>query len=380
MLDHTPSRWKLIPAVAFTAGAVAFGGSRLYAEVSATQPADATQRDGADAATHAPAFLGVAVVERPAPAADPQRLSPVLVVSEVHPGSPADGAGVRPGDVLLKLDDQALVAPVQLARLVQDREPGSKASLTVVRDGDTQTLDATLAPRPQGLARIDQPAAGQAMPQNFRMIPADPFGDPGALGEARPVDMEQMFREMEARMQEMRQRLQNAPQMRIDLNQLAPAGPDGQPQGNVSVLTHSDGRLTVTLTTTAQGRRLKAVDNVGKVLFDGPIDTDEQMKAVPDDVRQPAPREPARRAAADRPAPRGVTRSASIYRHTPPSTRRPSARVGDFSLGRLHRRVPLQRDASYQTTRRRICLVRARSVSDRGAPCTRPTGRSRSRL
>ncbi len=293
MPDHTPSRWKLIPAVALTAGAVAFGGSRLYAEASATQPAPpqatAPRAGGHDAEANrrAPAFLGVAVAE--SPAADPQRLSPVLVVSDVHPGSPADEAGVRPGDVLLKLDDQTLVAAVQLARLVQDREPGSKASLTVERDGDTQTLDATLAPRPQGLARIDQPAAGQEMPQNFRMIPVEPFGDPGALGGARPVDMEQMFREMEARMQEMRQRLQIVPQFRMDPNQLAPGGPEGQPEGSVSVLTHSDGKLTVTLTTTAEGRRLKAVNHTGKVLFEGPIDTDEQMKAVPDDVRELLP-------------------------------------------------------------------------------------------
>ena len=279
MFSSAASPWKLIPAVALTAGAVAFGGSPLYAEVAATQPAE--QQQPADMAAPAPAFLGVAVAEAPAGVIDARRSAPVLVVSDVHPGSPADEAGLKPGDLLLQLDDQLLLHPVQLARLVQEREPGSDATLTVERDGEALSLTATLTPRPDELARFhERPGQALAFPEGFRMIPAEPFGN------AQRPDIDRMFRDMEQQMRDMREQLQNGPRLHLDLDKIAPGD---LPQASKSVITHSDGNLTATVTTTPDGRHLEAVDAEGKVLFDGPIDTEEQLQAVPDAVRKLLP-------------------------------------------------------------------------------------------
>ena len=45
-----------------------------------------------------------------------------------------------------------------------------------------------------------------------------------------------------------------------------------------------DGQTTLEVTRKDNSKHLKATDKDGKVLFDGAIDTDEQRKAIPDDV------------------------------------------------------------------------------------------------
>ena len=47
-----------------------------------------------------------------------------------------------------------------------------------------------------------------------------------------------------------------------------------------------DGEHDLKISTRAGKRHLVAKDSGGKVLFDGPIDTDEQLKAVPEPIRK----------------------------------------------------------------------------------------------
>ena len=56
-----------------------------------------------------------------------------LVVSNVEPGSPASRAGLRPGDVLLELDEKPLRAVADLSTAWEKAE--GKTSLLVWRDG-----------------------------------------------------------------------------------------------------------------------------------------------------------------------------------------------------------------------------------------------------
>jgi len=53
---------------------------------------------------------------------------------------------------------------------------------------------------------------------------------------------------------------------------------------STSVATRSDGEHTLTLTTTDGDRRLVAKDAAGKTLFDGPVNTEEERKAVPPEI------------------------------------------------------------------------------------------------
>ncbi len=66
------------------------------------------------------------------------------VISKVEPGSAADKAGLRAGDVLLGIDADAVTDAGQVAAIVSSHRPGEAVKLRVWRDHREQTLSATL--------------------------------------------------------------------------------------------------------------------------------------------------------------------------------------------------------------------------------------------
>jgi S1-C subfamily serine protease len=65
--------------------------------------------------------------------------SGILVVS-IEPGSPAEKAGLKEGDVIIRYEGQDLTEINDLHRLLTDKEVGVKASLTVIRHAEMVTL------------------------------------------------------------------------------------------------------------------------------------------------------------------------------------------------------------------------------------------------
>ena len=65
-------------------------------------------------------------------------------VVSVAPGSAAADAGLQPGDIVTTVDDRPISSSTELTAAVRSRTPGDEISLTVQRDGDTQTVDVTL--------------------------------------------------------------------------------------------------------------------------------------------------------------------------------------------------------------------------------------------
>lgn len=77
--------------------------------------------------------------------------SGVLVRSFVNDAagvSPAQKAGLQAGDVITKVDGTTVTDNNDLAGALQNKAPGSKVSLTVVRGTSTQTISVTLGERP----------------------------------------------------------------------------------------------------------------------------------------------------------------------------------------------------------------------------------------
>lgn len=62
------------------------------------------------------------------------------LVARVESGSPAQAAGVAPGDVIVGFNGRAIASPNELLARVSELEPGAQARLTVQRDGATRTL------------------------------------------------------------------------------------------------------------------------------------------------------------------------------------------------------------------------------------------------
>lgn len=119
-------------------GACASGTEPVAASAPAAPPAPS----GLDAeSASARPWLGVELTAEPPGQAG-------VGIRGVVPGSPAAFAGVRAGDVLLRLDGRAVQGPADVVRSVTGRRVGERVGL-VLRRGDRERLLAvTLAPRP----------------------------------------------------------------------------------------------------------------------------------------------------------------------------------------------------------------------------------------
>jgi serine protease Do len=62
------------------------------------------------------------------------------IVASVGDGSPAAGAGVKSGDIIVAVNGKPTETPKAVSRAIADLAPGDKATLTLWRDGKTQDL------------------------------------------------------------------------------------------------------------------------------------------------------------------------------------------------------------------------------------------------
>ena len=66
------------------------------------------------------------------------------LVKSVEEGSPAEKAGIREGDVIVRYHGESVLGASQLARLVRETPPGRTVPIEVIREGAVQKLAATL--------------------------------------------------------------------------------------------------------------------------------------------------------------------------------------------------------------------------------------------
>ncbi|WP_062644704.1 S1C family serine protease [Streptomyces maremycinicus] len=67
--------------------------------------------------------------------------------SAVESGGPAAQAGLKPGDVIVKLDDMVIDSGPTLIGEIWTHQPGDKVTITYERDGKSHTVDLTLGSR-----------------------------------------------------------------------------------------------------------------------------------------------------------------------------------------------------------------------------------------
>ncbi|MGW4766343.1 S1C family serine protease, partial [Streptomyces pseudogriseolus] len=65
----------------------------------------------------------------------------------VDPGGPADKAGLKPGDVITKLDDRVIDSGPTLIGEIWTHKPGDEVTITYERGGKEHTTELTLGSR-----------------------------------------------------------------------------------------------------------------------------------------------------------------------------------------------------------------------------------------
>jgi putative serine protease PepD len=88
------------------------------------------------------AFLGVTSQDGSASDGSSQRAG--AQIASVSPGTPAAEAGLQEGDVVVKVDDDAVSSSEALVASIRERAVGDTVELTVLREGRSVTLTATL--------------------------------------------------------------------------------------------------------------------------------------------------------------------------------------------------------------------------------------------
>jgi len=76
------------------------------------------------------------------------------LVNEVQPNTPADQAGIKPYDVIRKVNGEPTRSAAEVMRKIASYPPGTTVSVEIIRNGQTMTIPVTLAERdPDLLAR-----------------------------------------------------------------------------------------------------------------------------------------------------------------------------------------------------------------------------------
>ena len=86
-----------------------------------------------------------------------------VLVNEVFERDPAALAGIKPGDVITKVDGALVDTPNRLSRLVATLDPGATANVEVVRDGKRMVLKVALSERRDTVVTASLPQARSEM-------------------------------------------------------------------------------------------------------------------------------------------------------------------------------------------------------------------------
>jgi len=250
---------------------------------------------GRDKAPKVPAiFLGVETSQVPTVVSEQLGLSKGfgLVVEYVLPNSPAAAAGVQQNDILKMLNDQILIEPSQLRKLLQTFSDGADVTLTILRKGQEQKVTVKLTKKER--------------PQRHSWTPGDKheghwdFDDTGDFGEQMQGLKEQLQEQLgaqrgmirgavtkahEAARRAREDARRAAREIRILSQDHGALKATRIDLGNAQIVFSDDkGEMKVE---NVDGKKLlTAKDPQGKLLFSGPVETKEDRDKMPADVRE----------------------------------------------------------------------------------------------
>jgi vacuolar-type H+-ATPase subunit H len=253
-----------------------------------------------------------------------------LVVDYVVPDGPAAAAGVQQNDILKMLNDQILMEPDQLSKLIRSYQEGTNVTLTILRKNAETKITVKLGKkevrqRDHDFGMMDMEDFNEKMKDfNEKMKDFKVDFNPGAgpdiretvrtaqreaaraRAEARERAREQVQRvreeaqrnrEQAQRAREEAQRAREEAQRARDNSRREPGQMHlfSQDKGTMKSTTIDLGKATIVfsddkgelkLETVAGKKILTAKDPQGKLLFSGPVDSKEEIDKMPPEVRE----------------------------------------------------------------------------------------------
>ena len=146
-----------------------------------------------------------------------------VLVASVEAGSPADKAGIRVGDVVTRVDGEAVEGPHDLRMALRDAEDGQAATVELWRGGKAQTVTANLERRERTEIDLAPMFIRKGRPGEPMMLKIDPekMGEqfemelkPGAAHpglirlRGREEELEKRLAELEKRIKELEKQLE----------------------------------------------------------------------------------------------------------------------------------------------------------------------------
>jgi hypothetical protein len=211
------------------------------------------------------AFLGVSTSPAPLALLKQLKIKTGLVIDAIVPGSPADTAGLKPQDIIQKLDDQILLNASQLEGLIRIHNAGDSVTLSLLHEGDHTTATAKLVEHVLLVAQEADPS--KTTESVLKMFPID--------GGAT---------DLPAKMKIYTDQPNANPNVRV---QVFTGG--SATSSNSNGVTHfqsqySDGKYQLTMNRQGDRHILTIKDSDGKELFAGPVDTAAEQNVIPADL------------------------------------------------------------------------------------------------
>jgi len=104
-----------------------------------------------------------------------------IYVLEVSPQGAADEAGLKKGDVIVKINDQSVNTDAQLAELIARQKPGDKVKIAYVRGGSQHETEATLKGK-MGTFASTKSAAVESLGADFSDLSKEDASKMGVSG------------------------------------------------------------------------------------------------------------------------------------------------------------------------------------------------------